>query len=244
MANPDISIVLPCLNEEGNVTNVLDHIVDCLSSSSFSYEIIVVDDVSTDKTLQEAKIWAKKNPGISIQVEQQELERRGYGAVLRRGVSLSRGELITFVSADMVDPIEQLPIMIRRVREGADLCQCNRHEGQRQKELPRKYIFFQFWFRLLLWIALGKKMSDSTYSFKVFKKQNYIALGIHMNGFAVSPEIFLKHVLAKKNVSYVSAKQGKRIRGTSKFNFKREGWGYFYCLIRTFLHRTRISFWF
>lgn len=241
--NFGLSVVIPCLDEADNVCDVLDKLMIVTSGLNFPVEIVVVDDLSQDKTYEIALNWFKENPGVSGRVVSQDVERRGYGAVLRRGVACSSHDLVTFISADLVDPIEVIREMYDAICDGADLVQCNRHFDGFHASIPFRYRFFQTIYRVILQAVVGKKYDDSTYSFKMFKKTAFIELGIHMNGFAIGPEIFLKHLITGKTIEYVFAVQGERSRGSSKFSFLKEGFGYIYCLLRAGLHKKRIAFW-
>ena len=57
----DLTIVIPCLNEQDNITGILDQVRDLVVAQSFTSEIVVVDDQSDDRTIEYAEQWAKEN---------------------------------------------------------------------------------------------------------------------------------------------------------------------------------------
>lgn len=242
----DLSILIPCLNEEENIATILNEIKSVIELNSLNAEIIVVDDRSQDETLKQCLKWREENTDIPINILHKDLERRGYGAVLKYGLPYSQAKYATFVSADNVDPIYLLPEMLRKLKdEGNDLIQCSRYLNPEDSiTIPFKYKFYQFFFRFGVKIALRKSIPDSTYAFKMFDKRKIQGLGISSNRFNISPEIMFKTILAGYKYDFVKGGQGVRKNGVSKFNFTLEGPGFLYCLIRAFLHRKRIIFWF
>ena len=245
--NPiDLTIVVPCLNEVENIIGTLDNVYDTLKDLSLSYEIIVVDDISEDETFAVASEWARQHEGLlHIKVIQRALHRRGYGAVVRYGAAYGTGRYCIFVSADNVDPVHLIPELFREMEEGAILAQCSRYiRAGDDSTIPFSYKFFQFFFRIGVRIAVGYSIPDSTYAFKMFRRQELLGVGLSSNRFNISPEITFKSILIGGEVAYVPGAQGVRQGGKSKFIFHKEGLGYGYCLIRTFLHRYKLIYWF
>jgi glycosyltransferase involved in cell wall biosynthesis len=242
----DLTIVVPCLNEQENIEPILAALCNTLSKVSFTYEIVVVDDQSDDLTLEVASKFAEKvRDQTLIRVVRRPLHRRGYGAVVRYGIAHGMGKYCTMVSADGVDPIHHLPEFYERMVAGASLVQCSRYLSPSDAEtIPFKYKFYQFFFRLFLRMVMGVAIRDSTYAFKMFNRCEMLAVGMKQNRFSVSPEITLKVLLMGGKVDFVAAGQGIRQRGVSKFKFYKESFGYIYILVRAWLHRTGVAYWF
>jgi glycosyltransferase involved in cell wall biosynthesis len=246
MPEIDLTIVVPCLNEEENIEFILSALCDVLKAAPFRYEIIVVDDISDDKTYELALRFADGLQDKSlIRVLRRPLHRRGYGAVVRYGAAHGYGRYCMFVSADAVDPIQHIPEFYRRMEAGAALVQCSRYTNPDEAAtIPFKYKFYQFFFRLFLRVLLGMTLRDSTYAFKMFRRPEMLALGLTRNRFAVSPEITLKAFLSGGHIELLAAGQGIRQRGVSKFNFFKESSGYIYVLLRAWFHHLNIIYWF
>ncbi len=238
----ELSIIVPCLNEEDNIYEALNIIKNNLDG--FNYEVIIIDDQSADKTFERSQEWIKDNNVENYRVLRRPLDRRGYGAVIKFGIAYAVGKYVTFYSADMVDPIHLLPKMINLVREN-DLVQVSRYQDPKNAEnIPFKYKFFQFFFRRFVRISLGKSIADSTYAFKIFNRKKILSLGLSANRFNISPEIFFKGFLADYKIVFVEGAQTHRESGVSKFIFYKEGPGFIWCLIRALLHRKKIIYWF
>jgi glycosyltransferase involved in cell wall biosynthesis len=246
MKTPDLTIVVPCLNEEQNVVLILDRVVGVLEDSGISTEIIVVDDQSDDGTFSAAEASAKRHGDkFPIRVVRRQLHRRGYGAAVRWGVAHGTAKYCIFVAADGVDPVELIPDFYRRMEAGASLVQCSRYLVKSDNAtIPFKYKFYQFFYRFGVRFALGHSIADSTYAFKMFRRVELLGMGLKQNRFSISPEITFKTLLSGGRVEYVPAGQGTRQIGASKFYFRREAFGYGYVLLRAWLHRMGMAFWF
>jgi len=242
----DLTIVIPCLNEEDNIEIILAQMHSVLAGQPFEAEIVVIDDMSDDRTLALAKSWAE-GPGANLRVSvvQRQLDRRGYGAAVRWGVAHGIGRYCIFVSADGVDPVHLIPEMYAEMEKGAGLVQCSRYSRQGDDStIPFKYRFYQFFFRFGVRVAIGQRIADSTYAFKMFQRREMLGVGLTQNRFSISPEITFKSILRGRRVSYIPGAQGIRERGVSKFVFRKEGVGFASCLLRAFLHRHRLIYWF
>jgi dolichol-phosphate mannosyltransferase len=93
-------------------------------------------------------------------------------------------------------------------------------------------------------MVLGQRIPDSTYAFKMFRRRETLGFGLSQNRFSISPEITFKSILMGGTVKYIAGAQGVRVYGVSKFVFRKEGIGYGYCLVRAFLHRLNLVYWF
>lgn len=242
----DLTIVIPCLNEAENIVSMLDSVRDAVTKQPFSTEIVIVDDKSDDDTYELAMHWREENrDSICVRVILRPLHRRGYGAVVRYGAAHGMGRYCIFVSADAVDPLQLIPRLYDVMEKGAILAQCSRYiQAGDDDTIPFRYKFFQFFFRIGVRIALGQYIPDSTYAFKMFRRRELLGVGLSQNRFSISPEITFKSILMGGTVEYVAGAQGTRMHGISKFIFRKEGVGYAYCLVRAFLHRFKLIYWF
>ena len=90
--------MLPALNEQENLELAVDRAVEALAGMTDEFEVIVVDDGSTDGTLEVAKELMRKH-GALVRVVVHPVNR-GYGAALRSGFSVTRGDLVFYTDAD------------------------------------------------------------------------------------------------------------------------------------------------
>jgi len=100
-----LSIIIPAYNEEKRLLPTLDQICKYLSRQNYPYEVIVVDDGSTDNTLQIAGDFANSNGHIVVLTNGQ---NRGKGYTVRNGMLSAKGKYVFFTDADLSTPIEEL----------------------------------------------------------------------------------------------------------------------------------------
>lgn len=239
---PELTIVVPCLDEEDNVHITLDMIGKMLRETGItSFEILVLDDASSDATFARSVEYSRANPSLNVRTYRRPEPRRGYGAIVRHGAANGRGTFCVAVSGDGVDPVELIPAMLEKGRAGADLVQCSRyHDPAHASTIPWSYKFLQKCWRLCIRLATGEHFPDSTYAFKLFRRADALSRGITSNGFSIGAELFFKTWLADGRIAYVSSPQGTRRHGRSKFSFRREFFGFSYVLGRVALHRTGV----
>ena len=120
MPGPEISVVVPCLNEENAVGTVVDQAWQGIRDSGRRGEVIVVDNGSTDRS---AEIAAAH--GATIVRE----ERPGYGSAYLAGLTHARGDYLVMGDADATYPLAELPPFVERLATGDDLVMGSRFEG-------------------------------------------------------------------------------------------------------------------
>ena len=113
---PDLSVVIPAFNEAKRLPPTLDRIQDYLRSELPSFEIVVVDDGSTDGTA-EAIEGAGHDRLRLLRLD----KNRGKGHAVRRGMLDARGALCLMTDADLSTPIEDLAVLLRALEKGYDV---------------------------------------------------------------------------------------------------------------------------
>lgn len=193
----DISIVVPLYNEEESLPELV-HEIDQALSTAFSYEILFVDDGSTDSSWDVIKTLAEKNEmirGLSL--------RTNYGksVALQAGFEKARGRYIVTMDADLQDDPKEVPEMIEMLKGGLDLVsgwKKERHDPV-SKTVPSK--FFNFVTRMAADITLH----DFNCGLKAYKREvieniylygelhRYIPLLAKKEGFDRIGEKIVKH---------------------------------------------------
>ena len=114
----DLSVIVPVYNEEPAIARVLDDLHTVLASSPEvgSFEILVVDDGSTDGTAEAVRVAAEERPAIRLLARGRNC---GYGAAIKHGIRHAAHGLIAIVDGDGSYPPEKLPEMLRAMGEAA-----------------------------------------------------------------------------------------------------------------------------
>ena len=123
--SPEVTVVLPCLNEEATVGAVVDEAFEGLRRAGADGEVVVVDNGSTDRS---AEIATEHGARVVHEA------RRGYGSAYLAGLAAARGELLVLADADGTYPLEDLAQFLQPLREGTDLVIGSRFRGKIQDE--------------------------------------------------------------------------------------------------------------
>lgn len=99
-----LSIIIPAYNEELRLEKTLDQVADYLQKQTYSYEVIIIENGSTDRTLEIAQNYSKHYPFIQVIKE----EGRGKGLAVRRGMLAASGEYRFMCDADLSMPIKEV----------------------------------------------------------------------------------------------------------------------------------------
>lgn len=115
---PDISIVIPVYNEEESLDYLYDNLMAVLENMDGSYEVILIDDGSRDKSYEKMKSIHAKNPNFKII-----RFRRNFGqtAAMRAGFEYSHGAIIITLDSDLQNDPEDIPNMLAKMQEGYDI---------------------------------------------------------------------------------------------------------------------------
>jgi dolichol-phosphate mannosyltransferase len=117
------ALVIPTLNEAGNIDKVLGEVTEALRWTRFEYEIIVVDDGSTDGTVEEVQAWNKRDSRIRLVSRSGE---RGLAGAVLYGWSQSQAAFLGVMDADLQHPPRLVPELLKQV-ERADIAIASRY---------------------------------------------------------------------------------------------------------------------
>jgi dolichol-phosphate mannosyltransferase len=133
-ARPALSVVAPCFNEEGVLPEFLQRVGVVLEGLGGTAEIVLVDDGSRDATWQVMTDWAAKDRRI---VAVRLMRNHGHQLALTAGLSVCLGERILIIDADLQDPPELLPEMIKLMDQGADVVYGRRRQREGESLFKR-----------------------------------------------------------------------------------------------------------
>lgn len=161
---PYLSIVIPMYNEEHNIrTGSLSGMIDYLKSQDFSWEILVMDDGSSDQSLILADKFATTHRNIRVYKE----PHRGKGGTVIAGMLKAQGMIVLFDDMDQATPIDQLEKVLPKIEEGYDVVIGSR-AGREGAPIIRKTMAYGF--SLLRSLILQLPFKDTQCGFKAFTK--------------------------------------------------------------------------
>jgi dolichol-phosphate mannosyltransferase len=117
------TLVVPTLNEAGNMDKILAALTDSLSETGYEYEIVVVDDGSTDGTVEQVRAWTTQDRRVRLLIR---TEERGLAGAVLYGWSQSQANLLGVIDADLQHPPELLPELLKAA-EQADIAVASRY---------------------------------------------------------------------------------------------------------------------
>jgi len=163
------SIVLPAYNESARIASTLDQILAHAGKREWSFEVIVVNDGSSDNTAQIVETYARKYPALRL------LENpgnRGKGYSVRQGMFEARGDVLLFSDADLSSPIAEADKLFAAIHQGADIAIGSRwlNVDTQIKRQPLHRQLFGRIFNLMLRLGLGLNFKDTQCGFKAFTR--------------------------------------------------------------------------
>lgn len=208
----DISIVIPAYNEEEGIVKVINEIKESFSSLSCNYEILIIDDGSTDSTVQKAK-----ETGVNV-IEQ--YRNQGYGQAIMIGIKNAKYNLIATIDADtsysgrdlvkLLSYIEKFDIVIGK-RTGKEF------KGKLLKYMARII------FRYLSNYVSGEQIPDINSGLRIFRKSTFLSLpSVHVcRRFSFSTTMTLMFLAGGYSAQFIPIEYRHRI-GNSKIRHFRD----------------------
>ena len=181
-----ISVFFPCYNEAANVANTMHKAIAVLEKVTSDYEIIVVDDGSTDGTGQIADQLAAANPHIKAVHHP---KNRGYGGAVQSGIRASTKNFIFYTDGDGQFDMGEMPALLP-LMEQYDIVACWRIN--RQDSWIRKLNAW-CWTRLVNFV-FDMQIRDVDCAFKLCKRQIFDTMKLRSTGALISAEILARAV--------------------------------------------------
>ena len=211
-----VSFVIPAKNEEQTLETLFTKIDKVMSEIKKGYEIIFVDDGSTDKTFLKMQSLHKKYPKIVSVIKHR--GNWGKSIALQSGFKLAKGEIVITMDADLQDDPSEIPNFLKKIDEGYDLVsgwKKIRHDPN-SKTLPSK-----FGNKLAVFLT-GVKLHDFNSGFKAYKLQ--VVKNLNLYGELYK---FIPIIAGKKNykIAEIVVMHKKREFGKSKFGWERNAKG-------------------
>jgi glycosyltransferase involved in cell wall biosynthesis len=227
MERVKVSVIVPTMNEERSIGLVLQEIKDVLSSSPYSYEILVVDTLSKDRTVE----IAEKMGARVIQEE-----RRGYGRAYMTGFAAAKGEYIATLDADLTYPADVIPRLVQRLEEGLDFISCERMSLLTRDAMEPAHRLGNTLLNLAVRVLYGIRLKDSQSGMWVFRREVLDRLHLTNWGMPFSEEIKLEAVQKGLRFAEVPIRYRPRV-GDAKLRSWADGWANLRYLIQRRLRR-------
>ena len=212
----EVSIILPCLNEEQAVGQVIDEAWRGLENADVEGEIVVVDNGSTDRSAAIAD-----DHGARVVHE----SRRGYGSAYLRGLAEAKGDIIVMADADGTYPLDDLRPFIDAIRAGDDMVLGSRFQGKIHRgAMPWAHRWIgNPVLTTILNVFFGVKVSDAHCGLRAISREAVPVLHLQSTGMEFASEMILKAAKRGLKVGDIPIDYRPRV-GESKLNTFRDGW--------------------
>lgn len=215
-----LSVVVPCCNEEASVARFAGELYPALDALGVSYEVVAVDDGSTDGTRRELARLAGEKP-LTLVVHER---NRGLGAALRSGFAAARGEWVAALDADLTFAPADIARLLARQREtGADLVggspfldRASAASVPLVRRLPSALL--NAFYRGLI----SPRLTAYTPMFRLYRREALSKLDLKSEGFEISAELAARFVRRGLKVAEVPSALTTRRAGVSKLRRWRE----------------------
>ena len=184
-------LVIPTLNEAGNIPVLLDRINSALEPLQIEHELIFVDDDSTDGTAGITNEYAASDPRVRVFVRK---GQKGLAGAVIHGWEHTDAELLGVIDADLQHPPEVLPALIAAIKKGADVAIASRYVNGNGVGEWNKFRLFVSRCGTLATTPLQRnvKVKDPLSGFFVVRRQCIDSLKLQPEGFKILLEILVK----------------------------------------------------
>lgn len=215
-----VSFVIPFHNEEKNCARMVERVVDFGRKNKLNFEVVPVDDRSSDQTAKKLVSLSKKYSNVRPIFRKDDGEEKGntMGRALMVGTKKTTGSIIIWTMGDMADDTKTYADIITKINAGYDMVFGSRYmPGGSRGNLDRLKAFLSSWGTRLSKILFGIPVHDITNAFRGFRKEVFDQIKLDSSGFSISPEFAIKTYLAGYKLGEVPTVYTNRIEGISNF---------------------------
>ncbi|UCE37819.1 MAG: glycosyltransferase family 2 protein [Thermoplasmata archaeon] len=210
-----VSIIIPTMNEEASIGEVMDTINDSMKDFEGGYEVLVVDTNSKDRTREIAR-----SKGAKIIDE----PRRGYGRAYKTGFEKAEGEVIATLDADCTYPAEDIPGLVRILdTENLDFITCDRLSKLEKGVMSAKHRLGNWILKVTTNILFSMRIKDSQSGMWIFRRSILEKINLTSDGMPLSEEIKIeawKKELRAREIPVIYRMR----KGEAKLQSWNDGW--------------------
>jgi len=212
-----ISVFFPCYNEQDNVAKVAGQAIRVLDGLRADYEVIIVDDGSSDKTAEVAEGIAAGDKRVRVI---RHPRNRGYGAALQSGFHAATKELVFYTDGDAQFDLNELPPLLPLMKEFDIVC-CYRMD---RKDKPLRRLNGWLWTKMNN-VLFSLNVRDIDCAFKLFKREIFGTITMESQGALIATEILARAVrkgytITQRGVHHYPRTAGQETGGNPKVIFR------------------------
>lgn len=225
---PLISVIIPVFNEELTIGNVIKREEVVLQKLGYKYEIIVIDDFSTDKSLK-----LSNRPGVRVYSLKKHM---GKGYALRVGFAKAKGDIITTIDSDGSHRPEELPSLLTPILQGkADLVIGSRYLSQKPAAAKKLNAVGVRLFNFLIKVFTRAIVSDSQSGYRVLKSEVLRNMSLASGEYEIESEMLVKTARQGFRIMEVPISFEQRTYGRSRLDPMVDGFKIFLSIISAYM---------
>lgn len=232
-----LSIVIPAFNEEGSIEKTIKEIYNVLYGKKILHEILVINDNSTDKTLETLKRLSKEIKTLKYYTNS---GPNGFGYAVRYGLDKFSGHCVAIMMADLSDSPNDLVLFYNKmVKDNLDCVFGSRFiNGGKTVDYPVLKKIINRISNNIIRALIGISYNDTTNAFKLYKKETIEGLKpIISPHFNLTIELPLKAIIRGYSYDIIPNSWHNRQHGVSKLKIREMGSRYFFILMYCFLEK-------
>ena len=230
-ADPLISIVVPCYNEQDNLLPLVNTLTEVLAPLNVSYEIVITDDCSKDNSWEILKKLAAENPRICVQRFE---KNAGQSAALWAGIKAARGKYVATLDADMQNDPRDLPKFLEAMKTADCICG-NRKAKRAEGDNFIRQLSSKIANGVRNWIT-RENVSDSGCCYRMFKRECAADLKFFKGMHRFLPTLFK---IEGYTVGEIPVNHQHRLAGVSKYGVWNRVWRGIYDLLAIAWYQRR-----
>jgi dolichol-phosphate mannosyltransferase len=231
-----LSVLIPAQNEAASIRSTVEEIVAALEREEIPYEVIIIDDASSDGTASAVQQLERINPRVH---GYRSRSPRGFGFAVREGLDRFEGDAVAIVMADGSDDPADLVRYYRLLEEGYDCAFGSRFmRGSRVEGYPRLKLVLNRIGNLGVRLLFRHGYNDTTNAFKAYRREVIEnCRPLLSNHFNLTVELPLKAIVRGHSFGVVPISWRNRTSGTSKLKIQEMGSRYAFIVLYAFLER-------
>jgi dolichol-phosphate mannosyltransferase len=235
-----LSVVIPAHDEEQSLGPTVDELAQTLAAEGIAFEMVLVNDNSSDDTQRAAEALAAAHPEVRV-VSRKRLP--GFGRAVRAGLAISRGDAVAIVMADRSDDPRDVVRYYRKLEEGYDCVFGSRfRRGSRVVGYPRGKLVVNRIVNKAIQLLFWTRFNDLTNAFKAYRRHVILECGPYSSShFNLTIEMSLSALIRRYHIAEIPVNWYGRTWGSSHLSVYQMGRRYLSVLLKLFFERMLIG---
>lgn len=231
-----ISVIIPAKNEAAHIGTTIEGIQREFERHRFDFEIVVVNDGSTDNMEAVLAEYAQKDPRVRLVRNQPPF---GFGNAIKKGLDRFKGDIAIIAMADSSDDPQDMVRYVRKIQEGYDCCFGTRwHKEAKVVGYPRFKLVLNRLVNGFINILFGLNYNDVTNAFKCFSRETVMGIKpVLSRHFNITVELPLKAIVRGYSFTVIPTNWYDKRTGPSSLRLQEMGSRYLFIVIYVFLEK-------